>query len=56
MISGFRFFYSLKFPVVYYKLGRYEEALVQYGKAQEVYVAVYGDMHLAIGTGRDVLP
>ena len=26
-------------------LGRYEEALVQYGKAQEVYVAVYGDMH-----------
>ena len=32
--------------VVYRKLGRYEEALVQYGEAQEVYVAVYGHMHL----------
>ena len=35
--------------VVDEKLGRFEEALFQYGKAQEVYVAVYGDMHPDVG-------
>jgi len=34
---------NLNIGAVYEKLGRFEEALVQHGKAQEVYVAVYGD-------------
>jgi len=39
--------------VVYDKLGRFEEALLHYRKAQDVFVAVYGDVaHLGLGNVR----
>ena len=38
---------------VYFMQGDYEKALFHYGKAQEVYVAVFGDMHLQLSF-RDV--
>ena len=37
--------FNTNIRVVKSKLGRFEEALVQYGKAQEVFVEVYGDRH-----------
>ena len=37
---------------IYECQGRYEKALVQYRKAQEVYVAVYGDMHLSVADNK----